>query len=331
MMNIDILVYEEAVLSSVAAPLDIFTRANDILHRAGQPPAFNVTLVASEARRVKVGVPALFQCNHSVLERPPTADRHQKTLILIPAFVGSWDEVASHNRRVPKWLERHYRAGTEIASLCKGSYFLAQAGLLNDRPCTSHWACVDDMRQRFSEINLQPDAVVTDHGGIYTGGGAFSSLNLVLYLVEKFCGHDIGILVAKNFSIQRDHVNQAHFSIFSGMDRHDDKVIREAQAFIENNYGRDLSVESAAAHVNISKRNFVRRFKQALQMTPLEYIQRVKIEAAKKALESGQRNIQVLTYDVGYNDTKTFRTTFKRLTGVTPQDYRNKYARRQLV
>ncbi len=326
MRNIDILVYEEAVLSSVAAPLDIFTRANDILHRAGQPPAFNVTLVASEARSVQLGTPTLFHCSHTVVDRAPASERHQQTLILVPAFAGNWDEVGHHNRDVVTWLTQHYRAGTEIASLCKGSYFLAEAGLLNDRPCTSHWASIEDMRQRFSHIDLQPDAVVT-----WRYIAAFSSLNLVLYLVEKFCGHDIGILVAKNFSIQRDHINQAHFSIFSGMGRHDDKVVRQAQAFIENNYGQEISVESVAAHVNVSKRNFVRRFKQALQMTPLEYIQRVKIEAAKKALERGQRNIQVLTYEVGYNDIKTFRNTFKRLTGVTPQDYRNKYARRQLV
>lgn len=331
MKNIDILAFEEAVLSSVAAPLDIFTRTNDILAMTGQPPVFNVTLVTPKAPTVPLSRAALFQCSHSIDDRPPASEGHRQRLILIPAFEGGWDQVRDNNRPVLEWLARHYKAGTEIASLCKGSYFLAEAGLLDDHPCTSHWAVIDDMCRRFPNIKLQPDSVVTDQGGLYTGGGAFSSLNLVLYLVEKFCGHEVGIQVAKNFSIQRDHINQAHFSIFSGMDRHDDETIRRAQHYIETHFGGNISVDGVASHVNMSKRNFVRRFKQTLQMTPLEYIQRVKIEAAKKALESGQKNIQLLTYEVGYNDTKTFRSTFKRLTGVTPQDYRHKYARRQIL
>lgn len=182
-------------------------------------------------------------------------------------------------------------------------------------------------RRRFPQVDLQPDSVVTDQSGIYTGGGAFSSLNLVLYLVEKFCGHMIGVQVAKNFSIHRDHLNQAHFSVFQGLDQHGDDAILDAQAHIEAHYPDNISVERVAAYINMSKRNFIRRFKQAVQITPLEYIQRVRIEAEKRSLENGQRNIQSLVHEVGYSDSKTFRSIFKRLTGVTPQDYRNKYGR----
>ena len=183
------------------------------------------------------------------------------------------------------------------------------------------------MRERFPSINLQPDVVVTDQNGIYTGGGAFSSLNLLLYLVEKFCGHTLGILIAKTFSIQRDHVNQAHFAIFKSLSRHGDVLILSAQSYIESHFENPLSVDDIAAHVHMSKRNFIRRFKQAVQITPMEYIQRVKIEAAKKALEENNKTIQAVIYDVGYNDIKTFRDTFKRFTGVTPQAYRKKYGR----
>ncbi len=133
--------------------------------------------------------------------------------------------------------------------------------------------------------------------------------------------------VAKNFSIHRDHINQAHFSVFHGLNQHGDRVILDAQAYIDAHYSHDISVERVARHVNMSKRNFIRRFKQAVQLTPLEYIQRVKIEAAKNALEQGRRNIQALTHEVGYSDGKTFRNVFKRVTGVTPQAYRNKYGR----
>ncbi|WP_308367749.1 MULTISPECIES: AraC family transcriptional regulator [unclassified Microbulbifer] len=327
MKNVYILIYEDVVLSSAAAPLDIFMRTNDILTQMGRAAAFEISLVAQQASEIQLGSPASFACQRSLKEVPPRSDGHNQNLILVPAFAGEWDLLRRKSSAAIAWLKRHYEAGTEIASLCKGSYFLAEAGLLEGKACTSHWAVIDDMRQRFPKVDLQPDSVLTDQNGIYTGGGAFSSLNLILYLVEKFCGHDVGVQVAKNFSIHRDHMSQAHFSVFSGLNRHGDKAILNAQNFIEEHYGEDISIEQVASHVNMSKRNFIRRFKQAVQVTPIEYIQRVKIEAAKKALESGKKNIQALTYEVGYNDSKTFRSTFKRLTGVTPQDYRNKYGR----
>ncbi len=327
MKSVYILVHEDVVLSSAAAPLDIFTRTNDILRSDGRSPAFNVSLVGRRPDKVSLKLPALFDCRRALDEVPPKSAGHRQSLILVPAFDGDWENVRDRNRDVIEWLARHHRSGTEIASLCVGSYFLAEAGLLDHKPCTSHWAAVEDMRRRYASVEFQPDSVLTDRDGIYTGGGAFSSLNLVLYLVEKFCGHDIGVRVAKNFSIHRDHVNQAHFSVFNGLNRHGDRVILNAQDYIESHYAEDISVESVAGMVNMSKRNFVRRFKRAVKVTPLEYIQRVKIEAAKKALEQGRQNIQALTYEVGYSDSKTFRTVFKRLTGVTPQDYRNKYGR----
>lgn len=327
MKPVYILVHEDVVLSSVAAPLDIFTRTNSILQAAGKPPAFDVAPVGRQTDMIALELPALFRCRLTLDAVPPKSDGHRQSLILVPAFAGDWERVREKNRAVIEWLGRHYRAGTEVATLCVGSYFVAEAGLLDGKPCTSHWASIEDMRRRFPKVDFQPDSVVTDQSGIYSGGGAFSSLNLVLYLIEKFCGHDVGVQVAKNFSIHRDHVNQAHFSVFRGLNRHGDRVILDAQAYIESHYAEDISVERVAGRVNMSKRNFIRRFKQAVQITPLEYIQRVKIEAAKKALERGQRNIQALTHNVGYSDSKTFRSVFKRLTGVTPQDYRNKYGR----
>lgn len=327
MIKMLILVHEDVVLSSAAAPLDIFTRCNDLMCGAGQAAAFDVKVVGLRRDSVALDLPTSFQCELGLDEVPPKSHGHDRALILVPAFAGDWDSIRDRNRAAIDWLAQHYRAGTEIASLCVGSYFLAEAGLLDDKPCTTHWAAVDDMRRRFPLVRFEPDSVLTDQAGIYTGGGAFSSLNLVLYLIEKFCGHDIGVQVAKRFSIHRDHINQAHFAVFNGLAAHGDKVILDAQAYIEAHYADDISVEGVAERVSMSKRNFIRRFKQAVQTTPLEYIQRVKIEAAKKALESGQKNIQALTYDVGYSDNKTFRGVFKRLTGVTPQDYRDKYGR----
>ncbi|ACR12016.1 transcriptional regulator, AraC family [Teredinibacter turnerae T7901] len=325
--KIVILVFEDAILSSTAAPIDIFSRSNEILHANQMPNGFDVVLLAPTPNTVALGPHSLFNCTLGLNDLPPEPAGHKHTLILIPAYAGHWDDVLEKNRAILPWLKAHYHCGTEIASLCTGSYFLAEAGLLDNQECTSHWASVDDLRTRYPSIKVQPDAVVTDNAGIYTGGGAFSSLNLILYLVEKFCGYQIGIQVAKTFSIHRDHINQAHFAIFNGLSGHGDTLILKAQAFIEDNFASNPSVEDVAEKVNMSKRNFIRRFKQAVNQTPTEYMQRVKIEAAKKSLELSQKNIQTVLNDVGYTDTKTFRDTFKRITGITPQEYRRKYAR----
>jgi transcriptional regulator GlxA family with amidase domain len=331
MKNVYILVYEDAVLSSTAAPIDILTRTNAILAQAGRGPAFSVELVSEKVKNIQLSDPAQFNCQRTLAEVPPKSSGHHSALIVVPAFGGDWETVFSKNLASVEWLKQHYAVGTEIASLCRGSYFLAEAGLLNGKPCTSHWNAIDDMRRRYPDIQLQSDVVVTDQGGTYTGGGAFSSLNLILYLVEKFCGHDIGIKVSKNFSIHRDHISQAHFSVFRGLNQHGDTEVLKAQSYIEKHFQHDISVEQVAEHSNMSKRNFIRRFKQATQYTPLEYIQKVKVEAAKKRLEDSQQSIQTLMYEVGYNDSKTFRDVFKRLTGVTPQAYRQKYGREQSV
>lgn len=327
MKTIYILIVEDTILSSAAAPVDIFTRTNDILAQSGQPPAFKVELVSHKVKNILLGTAAQFICQRTINEVPAKSAGHTMPLIVVPAFAHDWDMVREKNRDLIDWLRNHYAAGTEIASLCVGSYFLAEAGILDGKPSTSHWAAIGDMQQRFPAIHMRGDAVVTDQDGTYTGGGAFSSLNLVLYLVEKFCGHDIGIKVSKNFSIHRDHISQAHFSVFRGLNQHSDSVVLAAQSFIEKQFRDDISVDQVAAQVNMSKRNFIRRFKQATKFTPLEYIQHVKIEAVKKQLENTTLSIQALMYDVGYNDSKTFREVFKRITGVTPQIYRKKYGR----
>ncbi len=321
MIHVSILTHEDVVLSSASAPLDILTRTNQILEESGRRPRFQVELVSEKLKNVLLADPAQFNCHRTLQEVFHT------DLILIPAFRGEPTTVLGKNRSTLAWLKEMHRKGTEIASLCVGSYFLAEAGLLEGKPCTSHWKAVDDLRFRYPGINVQPDTVLTDQDGIYTGGGAFSSLNLILYLVEKFCGREIGIAASKNFSVHLDLTNQAHFSVFQGQRQHQDNDILKAQALIEENYTGDISVDEIARRCNMSKRNFIRRFKQATKNTPLEYLQRVRIEAAKKALENNIQNISAVMYDTGYNDVKTFREVFKRVTGLTPQAYRKKYSR----
>lgn len=321
MKTISLLVYEDAVLSAISGPLDILITTNQVLQGAGKSPAFGVELVSEKRKNIRLHHPAQFICHKTLAEATGT------DLVIVPAFNGAPDVVLQKNKAMVTWIKAMREAGAEIASLCYGSYFLGEAGLLAGKPCTSHWMTVDDMQQKYPAAYVLPDMVITDKDGIYTSGGAFSSLNLILYLVEKFCGREIGLQISKLFSIDMDRVSQAHFAVFQGQRQHEDEIILKAQSYIEQHYDSDISVGEIAEKTNMSRRNFIRRFKKATRNTPFEYIQRVKIEAAKKGLEKSTQDISSLMYDVGYNDAKSFRNVFKRITGLTPQDYRNKYSR----
>ncbi|PSL42872.1 AraC family transcriptional regulator with amidase-like domain [Chitinophaga niastensis] len=320
-MKISLLIYEDAVLSAVSSVIDILSATNQFLQESGVAVPFELELVSEKTKNIQLQAPAQFFCYRTIDQVTDT------DLIIVPAFYGHPDTVLQKNKVLIDWIRTMYGTGTEVASLCVGSYFLAEGGLLSGKSCTSHWNSLDNMRQRYPEIEILSDIVMTDQDGLYTSGGAFISLNLVLYLIEKFCGREASIWASKMFSIDMDRMNQSHFAVFQGQRQHEDEEILKAQVYIEKHFDQQISVEQIAEQTNMSKRNFIRRFKSATQNTPLEYLQRVKIESAKKELEKNALNISTLMYNAGYNDLKTFRQVFKRLTGLTPQDYRRKYCR----
>lgn len=320
MKEISFIIYDGVISSNVSGVLDMLTATNGFLLGSGKEAAFNISLVSEQISAPVYG-PSPFISYKTFSEVKKT------DLIIAPAFYGDPETAINNNKAIVEWIRKMREKGTEIASLCLGSYFLAEAGVLSGKQCTSHWMAIEDMKKRYPQADILPDMVTTDQEGIYTSGGAFLSLNLVLYLIEKFCGKEVSIWTSKMFSIDINKVKQSHFAVFQGQRRHDDEEILKAQDFIEKNYHLQISTEQVADMSNMSKRNFIRRFKNATQNTPLEYLQRVKIESAKKALEISGDNINSLMYEAGYNDVKTFRSIFKRITGLTPQDYRKKYSR----
>ncbi|MEO8404709.1 MAG: helix-turn-helix domain-containing protein [Chitinophagaceae bacterium] len=254
-------------------------------------------------------------------------DVKKADLIVIPAFDGDIANALEANKEFIPWLAKQYKAGAELASLCMGAFILAATGLLDGRKCSTHWVAANEFRKMYPKVDLRPDKIVTDEHGIYSSGGAYSYLNLILYLIEKFVGRDMAILCAKVFAIEIERDSQSSFIIFNGQKEHEDEPIRKAQQFIENNFQEKITVDQLASMFALGRRNLERRFKKATSNTVVEYMQRVKIEAAKMSLESSRENVNEVMYKVGYTDTKAFRTTFKRITGLSPVQYRNKYTR----
>jgi transcriptional regulator GlxA family with amidase domain len=183
----------------------------------------------------------------------------------------------------------------------------------------------------FPDISLVTEKIITDEHGLYSSGGAFSYLNLILYLIEKYAGREIAVLSAKVFAIELDRESQLSFTIFQGQKEHEDETVKKIQEFIEKNFQEKITIDQLASMQAIGRRNLERRFKKATSNTIVEYIQRVKMEAAKISLESSRENINEVMYKVGYTDNKAFRTTFKRLTGLSPIQYRSKYNREMAV
>jgi len=246
-------------------------------------------------------------------------------LIIIPSLNHNYEKALKGNQQLIDWILKQYHQGAEIASICTGAFMLASSGLLDGKSCSTHWAATDNFRKMFPKVNLQADKLITDENGIYTNGGAYSFLNLIIYLIEKYYDRQTAIFCSKVFQIEMDRQSQSAFIIFKGQKLHGDEMVKKAQAYIESNLDEKISVEHLSSRFAVGRRNFDRRFIKATGNTPVEYSQRVKIESAKKAFETSRKTINEVMYEVGYADVKAFREVFRKITGMSPLEYKGKY------
>lgn len=252
-------------------------------------------------------------------------DVSKTDLVIIPSVFRDYNTVIKGDRMLIDWMVKQYEKGAEIASMCTGAFILASSGLLDGKSCSTHWYIMDAFRAKFPQVKLEAEKLITDESGIYTNGGGYSFLNLVIYLVEKYYDRPTAIYCSKMFQVEMDRHSQSAFIIFKGQKQHGDDLVKKAQLYIESNVRERISATSLSSRFSLSRRNFDRRFIRATGNTPLEYAQRVKIESAKKAFESGYRTISEVMYEVGYSNVKAFREAFRKVTGISPLEYRAKY------
>lgn len=325
MKNITILVPKSAVLGSVEGPRMVFSEVNLFLKQMGKPALFNVQLAGlTEETDLCNGI---YKIHPDVLVN----DIEKTDLVVIPALGGNPELTLQDNLDFVPWIVKQYNNGAEVASLCVGAFLLAATGLLNGKKCSTHWAAAGSFRKMFPEVELMEDRILTDESGIYSSGGAFSYLNLILYIIEKYAGRQLAVFCSKVFQIEIERGSQSPFIMFHGQKEHEDEPIKKAQEYIEQNFQDKITVDQLASMFALSRRNLERRFKKATSNTVVEYIQRVKIEAAKLNLESSRENVNEIMYNVGYTDPKAFRTTFKKITGLSPLQYRDKYNREEIA
>ncbi|MEO5644113.1 MAG: helix-turn-helix domain-containing protein [Bacteroidia bacterium] len=320
MKHLTILVPDgENNLSSIVGAYKIFSRANAYWKGTGKKPLFNIQL-AGISKKVEFYEGLFTVKPHTNISAIKTTN-----LIIIPSLNHNYQKAVKENKSLVDWVAKQYKGGAEIATICTGAFMLAASGLLNGKSCSTHWSASDHFRKMFPEVHLKTDQLITDEHGIYTNGGAYSFLNLIIYLVEKYYDRQTAIFCSKVFQVEMDRKTQSEFIIFTGQKMHGDEMIKKAQAYIESNLQEKLSFEQLSSSFSVGRRNFDRRFIKATGNTPVEYHQRVKIESAKKEFEASRKTINEVMYEVGYSDVKAFREVFRKITGMSPVEYKAKY------
>lgn len=306
-------------LPSITGAYEIFCRANAYYKANGKKELFKIQLA---------GISEEIDFNGRLFTVRPHLNISAVTktdLIIIPSLNHNYNVALKDNEQLLPWLKKHYHYGSEIATICTGAFMLAASGLLDGKNCSTHWSVTENFRQMFPKVNLQIDELITDEKGIYTNGGAYSFLNLMIYLIEKYYDRNTAIYCSKVFQIEMDRNTQSQFAIFTGQKKHDDELVQQVQLYIEKNIEEKISVGELSTKFNVGRRNFDRRFIKATGNTPIEYSQRVKIEAAKKAFETNRKTINEIMYEVGYSDVKAFREVFRKITGMSPLEYKKRY------
>jgi transcriptional regulator GlxA family with amidase domain len=322
MIDVTVVLLERALPSPSIAAMEIFSCAGvlwSMLRGEEGQPQFRVRTASQGGRDTRHWVPVSL--------RPDCALREVKRtdLIVVPTCEFDVEASVRANAELISWLRRRYAAGATVAGICTGVILLAQAGLLDGRPATTHWAIADDCRQRFPQVKWQPERFVTESERVFCGGGVYASIDLSLYLVERYCGHEVAVQTAKALLLETPRLWQAPYAAQPRRSDHADEPIKRAQAWMVQKMKDEISIDDLAARVGMSERNFARRFKSATGERPLEYLHRLRIEAARHLLESKPRSVADVSAAVGYEDVAFFRRLFKRYTGAAPRAYRARF------
>ncbi|BAX62399.1 GlxA family transcriptional regulator [Burkholderia stabilis] len=321
---------DHALASGIAAPTDIFTAANHLAPsmRAGRPQApfrWRIESIDGKPVRTASGQPSAVD---------GTIDGHSAAdaIWLTAPFVADLDRLLDRPASLAPLLDalrRQHARGTLIATYCTGAFLLAEAGLLDGRAATTHWSKAPSFRARYPDVALRASDVLTEQDGILCGGAITSYQNLALRIVDTLANPRLAAAVARLMLIDMNRVSQDSFIDFERMDRTRpaDPSVARALRWMERHLREPFSLARLSDHVAMSERTLHRRFKDAVGAPPLKYLQTLRIEVAKRMLADTKTGIETICERVGYTDIGGFRQLFKRETGLSPGEYRRRFAR----
>jgi len=322
MIDVTVILLDGGLPSTSVVPLEIFACAGSLWSTwMGEPavPRFRVRTASVGGRPTRNLVPVMLQPTVAL------ADVQKTDLVVVPTAGLDLEAAARDNAALIAWLKRRARGKTAVAGVCTGVSLLAAAGLLDGKTATTHWGVVDRCRALYPRVHWECERFVTETDNVFCGGGTYASIDLSLYLVERYCGHEVAVQTAKALLLETPRLWQAGHATQPPRSAHDDESIQRAQKWLFAHFHKDVQLDELAEQVGMSPRNFARRFKVATGETPLGYLQRLRIDAARHLLESEQRTIRDVSLAVGYEDAAFFRALFQRHTGASPRSYRARF------
>ncbi|MAZ21051.1 helix-turn-helix domain-containing protein [Roseovarius sp.] len=227
-----------------------------------------------------------------------------------------------------RWKDKlmaQHKGGTVLASVCLGAFLLAETGVLDRRRITTHWRHAAVFRQRYPKVIIDTDRLLVDLGDIVTAGGVMAWTDLSLHLIERFGGRKLMLDVARLFVLDPPEREQSYYATFVPNTKHKDQSVAAIQILLQEDPGGAHTVGSLAQAAMMSERSLLRRFKQATGMTPVTYLQFLRVKAARSRLELTRDSFERISWDLGYGDTAAFRRVFRRIVGLTPSDYRRRF------
>lgn len=322
MIDVTVVLVKGGMPSTAVAPLEVFSSAGVLWNGMRGEPAnapFRVLTASADGRGISTAV-------NLRLEPTCSLDEIETTDLAIVSAVGTdIDSACPANAALYPWLREQHGRGAIIAGVCAGAALVAEAGLLDERPATTHWGVVDACRRRYPQVRWLPERFITESEGILCSGGVYASVDLSLYLVEKFCGHKLAMETARALLLETPRTWQCGYAAEPPETTHGDTRIRGIQEWLFRNFTGPIQVETLAEQASMSPRTFARRFKVATGETPVSYLHRLRVNAARHLLENELNSVQEICRTVGYDDLAYFRRLFKRYTGASPREYRSRF------
>ena len=345
MINIYVLGFDQALASAITGIVDLFALAGVTWNRIQNEKtamAFNVQLASDQGKNIQCINNLLLapHCSFSDLdsyldstlsgERSYTQESstQQSNILIVPTIGGPIQQTLDNNPELIQLLRKASKAGWTIAGNCTGNFLLAEAGILDGKSATTHWGFETEFKQRFPQVNLQADQLITRDENIFCAGGGIAWFDLGLHIIERSIDFETAMQTAKAFVLDYRRDSQLSYSLMRIAKPHQDDLVNKIQAVIEQDCTISLSIDELATQHNVSQRTLIRRFNSALGMPPNTYLQSVRIEHARKMLEESDFNIDTVMNKIGYEDASSFRRLFKKRTGLTPTEYRNRFSRR---
>ena len=322
MPTVALLAVQNCMYSSITGPFDLFSVASleaERLAGHGTGPLFQPVVVAPPDREITAfnGTPVRAGATFT--------GRTVYDIVFVPVIFGDLGPLLA-DRETIGWLTEQGRKGACLCSVCAGAFLLAETGLLQGRKATTHWNLADAFSQRFPDILLKREKMLIDEGDCITAGGVSAYMDLSLYLTARFGSPELAASLSKILLIDPARRLQSPYQTGSFCKNHGDTEILAIQAWLEADVARPVTLHDLADRAGLGERTFMRRFKKATGDTPLEYLQHLRIEAARKLLETSIETIDGITLKSGYQDISSFRKLFKKYTGLSPSAYRRKFS-----